>query len=94
MCLYVYVCMYLRARARAWVRQVLLLRKQLVPYMLRREKEEVEKLIPPKEELIVEVEMSQVSAAKLRHSLLQRLYCNKDRSKHQFAILGLGVVLV
>ena len=40
--------------------QVPLLRKSLIPYMLRREKEEVEKLIPPKEEIIVEVEMSQL----------------------------------
>ena len=44
--------------------QVPRLRKCLQPYLLRREKEEVEKLLPAKKEIIVEVEMSQ----------LQRLY--------------------
>ena len=44
--------------------QVPRLRKCLQPYLLRREKEEVEKLLPAKKEIIVEVDMSQ----------LQRLY--------------------
>ena len=36
------------------------LQKRLLPFMLRREKEEVDDTIPPKEEIIVEVEMSQL----------------------------------
>ncbi|KAJ1473752.1 P-loop containing nucleoside triphosphate hydrolase protein, partial [Baffinella frigidus] len=40
--------------------QVAGLKKQLAPLMLRRQKENVEKSIPPKEEIIVEVEMSQL----------------------------------
>ncbi|EKX33876.1 hypothetical protein GUITHDRAFT_45412, partial [Guillardia theta CCMP2712] len=40
--------------------QIVELRKALQPFMLRRHKEDVEKSIPPKEEIIVEVEMSQL----------------------------------
>lgn len=40
--------------------QVQKLQKRLLPFMLRREKEEVDNSIPPKEEIIVEVEMSQL----------------------------------
>ena len=51
--------------------QVPRLRKCLQPYLLRREKEEVEKLLPAKKEIIVEVEMSQLQRTTYK-SILSR----------------------
>ena len=51
--------------------QIMQLRKELRPYMLRRHKEDVERSIPPKEEIIVEVEMSQLQRTTYK-SILER----------------------
>ena len=55
------------------------LRDQLRPYLLRRMKEDVEKLIPPKEEVIVEV-AAQAPGARARRLLAR--FRGPSRSPH------------
>jgi SNF2 family DNA or RNA helicase len=62
--------------------QVYALRKCLKPYMLRREKEEVEKTMPPKTEIIVEVEMSQLQRTTYKSILTKNFeWLSKGGSK-------------
>lgn len=63
-------CVFLQARA---------LRRRLKPYMLRRRKEDVTKDIPPKEETIIDVELTMVQKKYYRaiyernHSVLNKV---------------------
>ena len=57
------------------------LRDQLRPYLLRRMKEDVEKLIPPKEEVIVEVVAAQAPGARARAACSPDFAARADRPR-------------